>query len=373
MINLLLGQPGGGKSYEAVAFHILPNLEDGRRVITNLPLNLENIHSAVLGSNKLLSCRLERIPVYSGEDVETYRNDFEQASDFDDPWRDEATGRGPLYVIDECHKMYPRVGCDKKVLEFFAEHRHAGIDILLITQAYGKLSPDLRDMVQMVYRVKKMTAFGKSTSYIRKVQDGIRGEVMSTSEREYDSKYFQFYKSHTASGSAVLEADAKDHSPSYLKWKRASYFLILGSLAYMAFLLFWPKSHAEEVKKLQLVTQTKAAIPDLTNITPPAVEMPVMDKKVVSASPVQVVKNHPFNGLTIHISGLLTAGQRHLYSFVIAQNGMPVASQSSEELKTAGYTVDYVSDCIAKITYPDVSPFYARCDLPKQAPVPESA
>ena len=43
MINLLLGAPGGGKSYEAVVYHILPALEKGRKVITNLPLNIERI------------------------------------------------------------------------------------------------------------------------------------------------------------------------------------------------------------------------------------------------------------------------------------------------------------------------------------------
>lgn len=37
------GIPGSGKSYEAVAFHILPALKNGRKVITNLPLEIEQI------------------------------------------------------------------------------------------------------------------------------------------------------------------------------------------------------------------------------------------------------------------------------------------------------------------------------------------
>ena len=40
-VNLLLGSPGSGKSYEAVAFHVLPSLQAGRKVITNLPLNVD--------------------------------------------------------------------------------------------------------------------------------------------------------------------------------------------------------------------------------------------------------------------------------------------------------------------------------------------
>ncbi|MBI5918423.1 MAG: hypothetical protein HY849_03485 [Nitrosomonadales bacterium] len=43
MINLLLGPPGGGKSYEATVYHVLPALAKGRKIITNLPLDLDRI------------------------------------------------------------------------------------------------------------------------------------------------------------------------------------------------------------------------------------------------------------------------------------------------------------------------------------------
>ncbi|POB76042.1 zonular occludens toxin domain-containing protein, partial [Vibrio vulnificus] len=34
--------PGSGKSYESVVYHVIPALKDGRKVVTNLPLNLEH-------------------------------------------------------------------------------------------------------------------------------------------------------------------------------------------------------------------------------------------------------------------------------------------------------------------------------------------
>ncbi len=40
-VNALEGIPGSGKSYEAVAYHVLPALRSGRKVITNLPLNID--------------------------------------------------------------------------------------------------------------------------------------------------------------------------------------------------------------------------------------------------------------------------------------------------------------------------------------------
>ncbi|MBV1843592.1 zonular occludens toxin domain-containing protein, partial [Photobacterium ganghwense] len=42
MINLIVGRPGGGKSYEAVVFHIIPAIQNGRKVVTNLPLNIDH-------------------------------------------------------------------------------------------------------------------------------------------------------------------------------------------------------------------------------------------------------------------------------------------------------------------------------------------
>ena len=41
MINGLEGIPGSGKSYEGVVYHVLPALKAGRKVITNLPLNVD--------------------------------------------------------------------------------------------------------------------------------------------------------------------------------------------------------------------------------------------------------------------------------------------------------------------------------------------
>jgi len=42
MIYGIVGRPGGGKSYEAVAFQVIPALKSGRKVITNLPLQIEH-------------------------------------------------------------------------------------------------------------------------------------------------------------------------------------------------------------------------------------------------------------------------------------------------------------------------------------------
>eukprot|EP00456_Euglypha_rotunda_P008544 TRINITY_DN11704_c0_g1_i1.p1 TRINITY_DN11704_c0_g1~~TRINITY_DN11704_c0_g1_i1.p1 ORF type:complete len:354 (+),score=29.55 TRINITY_DN11704_c0_g1_i1:339-1400(+) len=221
----MLGPPGGGKSYESVVYHVLPALEAGRKVITNLPLNIEEIAKIEPRAPQLIELRTKtKAPEKVGGKRSPHP--FGNVEDYGDDWRDPKTGQGAFYVIDECHKALPRGETLRAVDEWYAEHRHEGADVLLMSQSYGKVSKAITDQIQTVYRVKKMTAFGKSDKYIRKVQDGTKGEVMSTAERAYEKRYYKLYKSHTRTLSAVLEADARDISPSFRKWMRASYVLL---------------------------------------------------------------------------------------------------------------------------------------------------
>ncbi|WP_431978288.1 zonular occludens toxin domain-containing protein [Pseudomonas aeruginosa] len=100
-------------------------------------------------------------------------------------------------MIDECHLSIPLRGTPVPVEEWYSLHRHELADVLLITQSYGKINRAIRDLVQVVYRCKKATAFGTNDRYIRKVQDGLRGEVVNTSIREYQKQFYGFWKSHT--------------------------------------------------------------------------------------------------------------------------------------------------------------------------------
>lgn len=223
MINLMIGPPGGGKSYEAVVYHVLPSIEDGRKVITNLSLNLDELARIEPRARALVEIRNRQ-----GKAGEPATWAFGHVDDYLTDWRHPETQQGPLFVIDECHKPLARRSQFRPdpsgvaVDDWYAEHRHTGADLLLMTQSYGKVSKNIVDQVQTCYRVKKMTAFGDSSGYIRKVQDGVRGDVLSTAERTYEAKWFPLYKSHTRVQSAVIEADAKDIKPAFLAYQRAA-------------------------------------------------------------------------------------------------------------------------------------------------------
>jgi zona occludens toxin len=237
MINLLLGAPGGGKSYEAVAFHVIPALIEGRKVITNLPLLLDAFpHEwrALLDIRRRTmkprpevdeakaAFMFKRFGTVADQsfnpnpfaNVEDYgREEYDEETDltrWTDPWRHPTTGEGPLYVIDECHKPLPRRGTPVAVEEWFAEHRHGRCDVLLMTQSHGKMNQAIKELVQLCYRVRKATHLGFSDKYVRKVLDGVNGTVMNETTRDYDSTFFKYYRSHTQSTTAGKEAAAKD-------------------------------------------------------------------------------------------------------------------------------------------------------------------
>lgn len=397
MINMMIGQPGGGKSYEAVAFHVLPALEQGRKVITNLPLDVEAFrridarfpdliilrHSVVEKETekKQWNVRWRSFDVFN---VKQTHRPFASLADYGDEWRHPVKGCGPLYVIDECHLCLPRArpGTAQEVEEWFSLHRHEVADVLLITQSYGKVCKAICDMVQVLYRVKKATAFGTNNRYIRKVQDGIGGEVVNTGMREYEKKYFSLYKSHTKSSEAGQELAANDIVPFWKRWP------VIGAgacfLVVVLMLIFGGSPNpmkAAQAKTVEISDKRKKDVASgvispasAVASAPTAAGVPVVVSGVLAIEAPEVsrpisqvsgkVAVHPFSGLTFHIAAFIQSETKWRYSFIAEQNGQQVGTITQTHLEESGYTVEKLSECSARITFKEYS-FYAVCDLPR--------
>lgn len=360
MINLLLGPSGGGKSFEAVVYHIIPALEKGRQVITNLPLNIEHFR-AVLGDDKADLIKLVKPSAQNPIP-------FKTLADFGDPWR--MAGKNPigsLYVIDECHKPFPLRQVNTSVEEWFAEHRHELADVLLITQSYGKIWKSIRDNVQIVYRVRKNIALGAPKSYVKKVQDGVRGEVVNTTIRVYDSKYYHFYNSHTLSDTSAKEANANDIKPLWQHW---TFMLGLPLLVFGLYRLFsspLPFSpHAAPIIKPPVVSTTQASTQKATAITPQQMQSKTKDEDKIAAS-------HPYYKLQMHIGGYIESSDktRFLYNVLLSQNGQLVSTVTDKELTMAGYTVEPKGACLFKVKFEHFYD-YITCDLPQTSSNPSN-
>lgn len=365
MINLLLGPPGAGKSYEAVVFHVLPALLSGRKVITNLPLQVEQFKAYGVDTT-LIELRHQSIE---------NPKPFSSPDDYGSEWRGEG-GIGPLYVVDECHKPLPKGMTLRLVEEWYAEHRHEGADCLLITQSYGKISQSIRDMVQVVYRVRKATALGSDKRYIRKVQDGLRGEVLNENIRVYNADRFHLYKSHTKTNSAVSEASASDIKPIWRHWSvMGSMVMIPLGVIFLLFTagdMFFPEPKDSKVALGDGASRSSDVVP----YTPPVREyrpVPGVDPDPVVSSvsepePEPEPVNHPFRGLGLHISAYLysEAKEKTMYSISASQNGQRVFRMSDQELVQAGYSVKYITPCLISIQFEEYQD-YLTCDAPRQA------
>ncbi|WP_405124702.1 zonular occludens toxin domain-containing protein [Ralstonia pseudosolanacearum] len=408
MINLLLGAPGGGKSYEAVAYHILPALSAGRKVITNLPLVLDAFPpeqrlllqivttskgkaQPVRGENAAFMGMLRGRSLVDVPDEEASAGivrPFSAVEDYGDSWRHPETGSGPLYVIDECHFPLPRTGTRREVAEWYSMHRHEHADVLLITQSYGKVCKDIIDLVQVCYRVRKAVAFGTNNAYIRKVQDGVRGDVVNTSIRKYDKKFYKFYRSHTKSSQAGQELAATDIVPFWRRWPVIGFALCM---VVLAILLTQVKGNPmdgnanaarirEKMAKGEPYTVTKTTTSPVAASAPAAVPASAVatgarkDEHAEGATAdagTQSKALHPFAGMGIHVAGFASSGSRGAhYVFYLSQNGVPVSTLYGDELQRAGYKVTAVAPCAAKIDYGDDVHFFARCDLPRQTMSP---
>ncbi|HDZ5415938.1 TPA: assembly protein [Vibrio harveyi] len=350
MIYAIVGRPGGGKSYEAVTYHVIPAIEQGRKVITNLTLNVDHF-CKIFGEHVR-----DLIQVVDGQldNFGSMSRPFSALSDYQDEWRN-ASGQGPLYVIDEAHMSLPNRKISVEVLEWYSMHRHYGVDLILVTQSIKKIHTDIKEMVEVTYRCTKNTALGSNTSYTKKVQDGWRGDVVNTSIRKYKSSYFPFYKSHSKSNAAVLEAQAQDIVPLWRRWPiiGSAIFLTLGSI-FMVFAVNHYLGNDE-------------TIPD--EVQAPVVQVP--DSTQVPVSDVKPKKKDtsfgPLEGFAFYVSGYAKqiAYTNHATSYAelnsdltfykiyidVYQDDNKLFTFSQLDFQNMGYTFNVLGECVFEVSW----------------------
>lgn len=223
-VTMMLGPPGSGKSYEATVFHVLPALAEGRLVITNLPLNADEFAKLNEEYPHLVELR---------GPVPGNPRPFSKVDDYRSDWRHPESGVGPLFVIDECHFCLPRGGTAVDVEEWYSMHRHEGVDLILMTQSYGKVSKAICDIVQTAIVLRKNSNLGSRSSYRREVRDGLtRANKLGVEVRRYKKQYFPLYQSYTKGGRA--EGAQSDVKPLWRNWRFYGLLVVVLYLAYQA-------------------------------------------------------------------------------------------------------------------------------------------
>lgn len=426
MIIVLEGVMGSGKTYEAVAYHILPALKSGRKVVTNIPLNRE-IFAAWYGLHMLdliLVCE-----DYIDEETGDYKVSFDSHKDFMDEWRDPLTGQSPLYVVDEAHIPFT-TSRENRMHQLFIHaslSRRLGHDWVLITQDINNIFKPIARLVQSVHYMRKRVAVGSYKSYYHFVYEGLtKGKKYITKNvRYYDPDIFKLYKSHI--GAEVDEAQLK--VSQFRIWKAflpsLIIFIILGLIIYAVVLYFSPDEElglgalsgspilsasnndsAVDVQKpssdvvfskSEYLSEydkknTPVAVPVASNNSKKQVEKGLYDKEFVKMNdgllsneviniaqveqtiyervPVSDFKKYrkaPLQNFKLQILGELFNPKTKQIDFIYAvwSDSGTMSQYNLKELVRMNYNIMPISDCMHLMDHPNISePFYVTCHQP---------
>lgn len=389
MINGLEGIPGSGKSYEAVAHHVLAALRAGRKVITNLPLQLDQFAAIDPAYRELLEVRRRTAPIRGTWDAnrvdengnghayqlfEDGRTEeppveavlFGQVWDYYSTWKHPDSGQGPMFVVDECHVAMPKLGTDKAVIEWFKLHRHFNSDVLLMTQSFRDMDQSIAKLLAMLIRVRKADIMGKKDAYIRKVHGGYRGALVSDEIRKYQPQFFPLYKSHTQ-GNSVGESAATDVAPFLVKWRRMSY-AVYGLIVVATLWAWWPSDKPAKPAKPAPQRIAHAAPAPSQPITPSSAPARPAAAAAPDPAPVEEPDPYPepYAAHRLHVTGWMQMGGRTLHTFAVFRDAALLATVNTRDLERAGYIVQPLSECAVVIAFGKKQRTLV-CDVPRPA------
>lgn len=230
-INAYCGLQGSGKSYEVTSSVIVPAIDAGRRVVTNI----DGIDEAAVHAYIESSIRKEQGgPLGTIVDVDNVRigqpHFFPSESDADSP---SVVRPGDLVVVDEAWRFWPSDGgkLAPEHMQFFRMHRHfthpdtgVACDVALVIQDISGLHRSVRNVVECSFRTTKLKSLGLSTSYRLEVFEGYRQTRKSRIDlyvKRYRKEIFALYRSYSNANGRESAIDRRQNilrNPSLWFW-----------------------------------------------------------------------------------------------------------------------------------------------------------
>lgn len=343
-INYYQGKPGHGKSYSIVKRVIVPALENGRHVVTNIPLT--DACKKLGGSYEVLEkgTNLETVArlLIKGDSEADYEGNPEYV--------------GAVFVLDEFFFLCPagtRANAIPAVVKaFFAMHRHLSsakhsTQIVICSQDSSQICAPVKSMVDQSFLVEK-TEVGKKALGSLKIYSGCVG-VRSGAAKEsfvtmkqftYEPEYFQFYQSQTLGDSDDIGDETKIDDATNLKnnpwFKYGLPFSFIGVplLIWLAYTQFANLFQGAEPDDDDTLT-TQVATPDSS---PPSGTPRTTDTLIATPRPEPVPT---FQLDRLYLAGLWRWNGYPRYSFVYVpdERSEPVYLTGSE-LLAEGYQLE---------------------------------
>jgi len=226
------GLPGAGKTWEAVVKRIIPALKAGRMVFARI--------------NGLDHAKIAEVAELPEERVRELLHEIPEADVL--KWN-ELVKNDALVVLDEAQNFWPH-GATRTVppeqIKAIAEHRHRGLDVVLmcqVLQGAGGVHPVWVNRVDQKIVFEKLNARGKDQSYkwtsYKGMHDGrkIKFVQINKGTETYDPKYFGTYKSHQAeTTNTATYKDARTNiwnNPIFRKWAPLMFAALAAGVYYL--------------------------------------------------------------------------------------------------------------------------------------------
>ncbi len=317
MIALYTGWPGSGKSYNVIK-SICDNLLKGRTIYTNLD-GLDD------------SGCIEAIKALTGLDDYQMSKQLNLLNMNSNPrfWLVDEKGAnihqnyvkgGSLLIIDEVHKWYGARAWNAKaktddgnlseqLLNFASTHRHYGYDVIFLTQDADNVDVAIRRLAEWTHNFRKINFLGGAVQhkYIEFVHVGTdtSKSPLAKHVRTYDSKYFNCYKSYSAT-----DVKEKGIGKATNILKHPVFFIIPLVICFALYMFFAKSSFATGD-----IFGSKAALARASKITQPLpVQRPFSSVRSGSfvppvASPValSVAPVYPFSAVPVSVPAPVAA------------------------------------------------------------------
>lgn len=235
-IEAYVGLPGHGKSYGVVEHVIIPSIMEGRHVVTNIPLEREDL----LADFGQVGSEITQLP-----------EDWFERDDMS-----EFIPHGSVAVLDELWRRWPSglkanaaLLTDKALL---AEHRHRVDDkgrsmrIVLVTQDLSQLASWVRILVEQTYKMTKLTAIGSSKKYRVDIYLGAptgqnipKSKLIRQTFGQYKKSVYKYYSSATQSATGTVGDESKADKRGNIWRSPFMIFAVVGPVIGIPLLLWW--------------------------------------------------------------------------------------------------------------------------------------
>jgi hypothetical protein len=371
----VLGSPGAGKSYETVRRFVTNACKNKRKIITNLPLKIEEIEKKFPEMKGLIELR-------QGKDQSNpYASAFDDVKDLKDDWKNDRGNRA-LIIIDEAHFCIGNHKHKDKLTpyeDFFSTHRQEGYDVILITQTAKRLSPRVLGMCETFYHCFNKSSIGLSRLYEVVITSDVRERLTKNTPREkftYSPEIHNLYRSHALAENPIQEM--KPNKPSVYQLLKMWWFIPVG-LFLILFTIYYifsrdvnlnPTNFAKDVnveqnKKPEIKKEELNKNQNVNNQIDKPQAQAIPEKKEKKKS---VKDLRPYHDFTIFIDGVYDENFQKIFILSFEKDGKKQFSVHSNELKLLNLIpISQYEDCIAILKWREETEYiYCKTEEKKE-------